>query len=187
VNTRTLTPDPAYDLETQSLVGSWAAGLDDQLRVLRGVVAGLGVAELEWQRSPGHNTIGMLLAHLAIVEVYWIRAIAAGVTGEREVDAVVRGVLGIGMADDGIPLAAGGGHPAVLAGRGVDAYLTLLDGARAATHDVLRSWRDDELGRTCEVKDARVSRGWIVYHVLEHFSGHLGQIRVILRDLRSGS
>lgn len=80
---RTLTPDPAYDPETQRLVGSWAAGLDDQLRVLRHVVAGLGVAELEWQRALGHNTIGMLLTHLAMSEVYWLRGVAAGVTRTR--------------------------------------------------------------------------------------------------------
>jgi len=184
MKTRTLTPDPAYDLETQRLVGSWAAGLDDQLRVLRHVVAGLGVADLEWQRAPGHNTVGMLLTHLAMSEVYWLRGIAAGISRRQEVDAVIRDVLGVGMADDGMPLAAGGGHPAALAGRELDAYLALLDTAREATHEVLRSWQDDDLDEMSDVEDVQVSHGWIVYHLLEHFSGHLGQIRVILRDLR---
>lgn len=187
METRTLTPDSGYDPESQRLIGSWAAGLDDQSRLLRHAVAGLGVAELEWQRQPGHNTIGMLLTHLAVVEVYWIRAVATGVHRRPEADAVIREVLGVGMADDGMPLAAEGGHPAVLAGHDLDAYLALLAKARSAIHGVLRSWRDDDLGETCAVKDARASRGWILYHVLEHFSGHFGQIRLILRDLRSAS
>ena len=45
--------------------------LDDQLRLLTEDTRGLTVEQLAWQPAPGMNTIGMLLAHIAIVEVFW--------------------------------------------------------------------------------------------------------------------
>lgn len=178
---RLLKPDPTYDMATQRLLGLWAAQLDDQLDILEHVVAGLTPAELEWQPRPGVNTIGMLLAHLAIVEVSWLQwvAIGCGDHGEEE----IRQTLGIGMSDDGMPLAADGGHPAVLQGKNREEYLALLHTARRATHERLLSWRDDELEEKVSIRGNTVSLAWIVYHVLEHFACHLGQIRVLRRDL----
>lgn len=175
-----LSLDPAFDPASQRLVGIWAAQLDDQLDILEHVVAGLGVADLEWQPRPGVNTIGMLLAHLAVVEAYWIQAVAGD--QHDDADRVVRRCIGIGTADDGMPLAADGQHPQSLAGREPDTYLGLLKAARRATHEVLRSWHDHQLDQTCEIEKHTVSRAWIVYHVLEHFCCHLGQIRVLKRD-----
>ena len=45
--------------------------LDDQSRRLLEGIRGITPEELEWQPAPGTNSIGMLLAHLAIVEVVW--------------------------------------------------------------------------------------------------------------------
>ena len=46
--------------------------LDDLTGVLYGDLADIAPAELAWQPAPGFNTIGMLLAHLAVVETSWI-------------------------------------------------------------------------------------------------------------------
>jgi uncharacterized damage-inducible protein DinB len=186
MKSRTLLPHPDYDPATQRLLGYWAAQLDDQVRVLRHVVDGLGVAELERLPTPGHNSIGMLLAHLAIVETWWLQAVVDGVTRhtDAEADAAIRGILGIGMADDGLPLEPDGGHPDALRGFDLEAYLALIDRARRATHRRLRSWLDSDLEETAIVEDTRVSRSWIVYHVLEHLACHLGQIRLKRRQFR---
>ena len=40
-------------------------------------------AELQWQLRPGMNTIGMLLAHLAIVEVFWLHVAEGHATEEN--------------------------------------------------------------------------------------------------------
>jgi uncharacterized damage-inducible protein DinB len=58
-----------------------------------------------------------------------------------------------------------------------------LERARAATHSVLRTWRDEDLARTVEREGRLLSRGWIVYHVADHFAHHAGQI-ALLRSLR---
>src|SRR5206468_7312419 len=88
-------------------------------------LAGITAEELQWQPAPGMNTIGMLLAHIAIVEVFWFQIGVLGVA-EDEIP-----VLGIGGDDDGMPLAADGAPPAGLAGKSPSFYQDLLDRARA--------------------------------------------------------
>lgn len=162
---------------------SFVAQLDDQLALLRGRTRDLAPEELAWQPGPGMNTIGMLLAHLAIVEVWWTKIVLGG-----EEDADVTDVLGIGVDDDGMPLAEGAAPPAVLSGRDLGFYDDLLARARrhlteAATsvtpealEQAITRTRADGSKRTINVR-------WYFYHLLEHFAGHYGQI-LLLRHLR---
>ena len=48
------------------------AQMDDQSRRLTEHTRGATADELAWQPAPGLQTIGMLLAHIAVVEVYWM-------------------------------------------------------------------------------------------------------------------
>lgn len=185
MSTDRLLPLPSgYDPATQHAVGLFAAQLDDQSRRLLEAVAGYPVAALEWQPGPGNNTTGMLLAHMAIAEAYWMTVAAAGMRYDPEGVAHLHALFGIHPDDDGFPAKGRSGHPATLAGRTLEFYVDLLARARSATHSVLRGWTDASLaetyvttfsGRTC-------SRGWTVYHVLEHFCGHFGQV-LLLRHL----
>jgi len=179
VHPRTLPPPAGYAPEGAPSVALLAAELDEQLRVLATRLAGADVAALEWQLRPGVNTTGMLLAHLAVSEAYWFHAVFQGKAGRAEEDGAVRAVLGIGMADDGMPLAPGGGHPASLRGWTLADYLALLGRARAATHDILRTWRDGDLARIVEPEEGPLSRAWIVFHVTDHFAHHAGQIALL--------
>jgi uncharacterized damage-inducible protein DinB len=172
-----------FDGRSQAVVGTLAAGLDDQLRRLEHAVEALSVEALEWQSAPGTNAIGMLLAHLALVEVWWIRMAPAGEGSFRDMDARFREVLGIGADDDGMP-ADGRGFPAALRGRTAKDYVALLRTARASVHEVLRGWTDADLARTVTGKRGTVSYRWILYHVLEHFAGHFGQVLLIRHQLR---
>ena len=174
-------PVEGYDLGTQPTVAFLAASLDDQLRRLREDVAGLDVEALEWQEAPGRNTIGMLLAHLAVAEAWWFHAGARGISEREGINEVLQGVIRMNPEDDGIPLAPDGGHPATLAGKTLGDYLALLERARAASHEVLRGWTDADLDQEVEFRDRRVSRGWILYHVLEHMVAHYGQILLLKR------
>src|SRR5262249_45340098 len=129
------------------------------------------------------NTIGMLLAHLAIVEAFWVSI------AERapEPDALLRKTLGIGSDDDGMPLAPGGRPPAGLKGRTFKYYLNLIRRARARTRRTVRGYRDADLARSItrtrrNGQRQRLSPRWILYHVAEHFSGHYGQV-LLLRHL----
>jgi uncharacterized damage-inducible protein DinB len=161
---------------------SFLAQLDDQSRRLLVDLRGTTPAELQWQPKRGTNTMGMLLAHLAIVEVYWLQ-VATG----RVSDAGIRKVLGINGDDDGLPLAPAALPPAALHGRTLAFYQKLLAKARACTKRNLRDWTDADLERfvsrtrrTGEV--SRQSLRWILYHVLEHEAGHYGQV-LLLRHL----
>lgn len=156
-----------------------AAQLDDQRHLVERRLAGAAPALLEWQPVPGANSIGMLLAHMAIVEAYWLGAVLPGIVEEERVDAVVRSVIGIGMMDDGLPAEPGQGYPSALAGLELSGYLALIDRARAFTHRTLSGWGDGRLEETIEHEGRRITLGWIAYHLLEHFAQHAGQIALL--------
>ena len=142
--------------------------------------------ELAWQPAPGMNTMGMLLAHIAIVEVYWIDR---GVRAVEPVD--IMAVLGIGMDDDGIPLRGDGPPPAALNGRDIGFYDELLVKARAHTHQVSAQVNDADMEREFERKSrswpgSRTSNvRWVYYHMLEHLAGHYGQVLMLRHMYRA--
>lgn len=163
-------------------IALFVAELDDQSRRLAVDTRGMTRAVLEWQPADGMNTIGMLLAHLAIVEVFWMQIGPLGRTTPATLET-----LGIGLDDDGMPLAPRGRPPKGLAGRTLRTYDDLLARARAHTREVAATLTDADLDRefTRTRRDGRVqvlNLRWVFYHVLEHFAGHYGQI-LLLRHL----
>jgi uncharacterized damage-inducible protein DinB len=185
---RTLTPPEGYDRRAV-VTGMMAAQLDPLLASLARRVKDAGVDELEWQPRPGINTVGMLLAHLALSEVYWMLVASQGIDSVEEADVIALATIGIRMNDDGLPLAPHGSHPATLAGKTAAEYLEMLRRARQATHATLRGWDDAGLDQTRTVNGVEASRGWILFHIVEHFAHHLGQIALlasIRRTLHGG-
>jgi len=181
---RVLQIPAGYDASANPRVASFAAQLDDQLSLLKRNVDALETRHLEWQPHPGMNTVGMLLAHLAVVDVWWISVAPHGMMPGPEADEIFRRHIGMTMDDDGMPLAAGGSHPTTLSGWPLAGYLERLDQARAATHEVLRSWTDADLSTTFTLRDRAISREWVLYHVLEHFASHLGQALLLMHLMR---
>lgn len=141
---------------------------------------GLTAAQLGWQPAPGRNTLGMLLAHIAVAEVHLGFVV---LKGERDSD--IASVLGIHMDDDGMPLPAEGGPPAALAGRDAAFFVDLLDRALEHTRTAARGLEDEALTATIERPpradgSVRVfDRRWGLYHLVEHAAQHLGQIQVL--------
>jgi len=156
-------------------VSLYVAQLEDLTRRLREDVADATAAELEWQPAPGANTIGMLLAHIAITEVYWTSTLL-----ERAF--LCERVLGIGADDDGMPLPEGATPPAQLAGKPLPWYFDLLLKARAHTTANVMPLTSADLVREIEQRRARGTRTlnghWILYHMVEHFAGHYGQLNL---------
>jgi uncharacterized damage-inducible protein DinB len=183
-----LPPPPGYDhgaVATAALVSQ----LDPLLDLLVKRVKDATVDELEWQLRPGVNTIGMLLAHMAISETAWIQAVSRGIDSREEESRIVHAVIGIRMEDDGMPLPPHGTHPETLAGTSAGDYLAMLRRARDATHATVRGWDDRAIEQLLPVDGTEVSRAWMLFHVVEHFAQHLGQIallRSIRRTLRAG-
>jgi len=159
------------------------ASLDDQSRLLWDHLEGITPAELEWQPHPGMNTIGMLLAHLAIVETWWTKIIVE----KKGTSATVGPVLGIGDDDDGMPIKAGEKPIALLNGKDLAFYRDLNEKARAYVRAQMATMTDADLeAETIRTRDdgtsSAITGRWYLYHVLEHFSGHYGQI-LLLRHL----
>jgi uncharacterized damage-inducible protein DinB len=158
---------------------SFFAQLEDQARILRESLAGITPRELEWQPERGMNTIGMLLAHNAIVDVFWTQLAILGLKeGESET------ILGIGMDDDGMPLAPDAEPPANLKGKPLSFYEDLLARGRGFAKEAWSkvSDADMEKERTRERPDGSkriLTVRWAMYHIIEHYAGHRGQVQLL--------
>src|SRR5262245_38360971 len=168
---------------------SFVAQLDDQSKRLTEGTRGLVAAGLEWQPSPGLNTIGMLLAHIAIVEVFWTQVGPLGLTSFEVGRAEMKAALGIDIDDDGMPLPPGAGPPAALRGRDLAYYDALLPRARAYSRRAIARIEDVDMDReiTRTRRDGSIHQSnmrWILYHMVEHFAGHYGQINLLAHQYR---
>ncbi len=166
--------------------GSFMSQLDDQLRRLREETRGLTPEDLMWQPAPGMNTIGMLLAHLAVVEVWWTKIVI-----ESDTEGDVQGVIGIGADDDGLPIPEGAPAFPLLNGKDLAFYDDLLERARNYFKQATKDRPDEDMERefTRDRPDGSqrvLNVRWYYYHVLEHFAGHFGQI-LLLKHMRRAS
>src|SRR5262245_3661332 len=171
---RILTPTPGI---ASRLAGLFLWQLDDQSRRLTEDTRGATPDELAWQPAPGMNTIGMLLAHIAAVEVGWMRAAVLGL----DRDSIE--VLPIGKGAIDMPLPTGALAPAALVGRDLAFYDDLLARARAFTRETIAPLTDADLERRFRTpatwepdrgREFEGTIGWALYHVLEHEAGHYG-------------
>lgn len=159
--------------------------LDDLLEMLREDLRGATTAELEFQPQRGMNTIGMLLAHLAIVEVFWTQLGLAQVPEDWT-------PIGLDMMGDGMPIAPDASPPANLTGRDLAYYEDLLARGRAVVKATAQQLTDADLkSRVSRVKKngehQTFDKAWVLYHLVEHFAGHYGQILLLRHMWRARS
>jgi uncharacterized damage-inducible protein DinB len=180
VDVRTLAPAQGMKSRQAAL---FFAQLEGQLEALTEDTRGATPEELEWQPAPGMNTMGMLLAHIAKVEAGWIGAAARGL------DFFTIDAVPVSWPDTGIPLPADAAPPAALAGKDLAFYDGLLARARAFSRECMATLTDADL----ETRRTRTRRdgtqvdynvGWALYHALEHFAGHYGQVNLLRHQYR---
>ena len=160
-------------------VGRYLWQLDDQTRRLVEATHDAAPEALAWQPAPGANTMGMLLAHIAVAETHIASVLIEGSAGSD-----VLGVLGIGPDDDGLPLAAGARPPEILAGRDVAFFHDLLRRAREHTRRIAIAVTEADLDRRIvrrppDGTTRHYNVDWGFYHLLEHLAGHHAQILLI--------
>ena len=158
---------------------SFYAQLEDQARILRESLQGITPQELEWQPERGMNTIGMLLAHNAIVDVFWTQLAILGI---KETDSLP--AIGISMDDDGMPLPQDAEGPANLKGKPLAFYEDLLTRGRAYVKDAWSKVSDADMDKQTTRERPDGSRRiftvrWAMYHILEHYAGHRGQVQLL--------
>ena len=179
--------EPADGMKSP-LAALFLAQLDDQHRRLGEDTRGASIDELDWQYAPGANSIGMLLAHIAAVEVGWIQCGLQGYAAWK-----VEEVLGHPYAALGMPLAPDGATPEFLRGRDLAWFDDLIGRARAHTGAMLARLDDADFDRRYQVVrpwDRGTFEGtvrWTLYHVLEHLAGHYGQINLLRHMRRSAA
>ena len=181
---RELAKVDGYNQPNQKVVAFMVRQMEEHLAKLKRVTEGLTPAQLEWQIQTGHNTIGMLLAHCAVAEAYWVCVFDTGMPLEPDGASKVAEVVGIGWDDDGLPAKPGSTHPDTLRGKTLADYYGYLDRTRAASHKVMRSWTDDKLLTTVIRGEKETSMAWVMYHVHEHLVEHCGQIQYIKHLMR---
>jgi uncharacterized damage-inducible protein DinB len=145
------------------------ASLEDQSRLLWENLEGITPEELQYQPHPGMNTIGMLLTHLAVVEVFWTQIIVDKMKPDD-----IEPILGINPDDDGMPIAEGAKPIALLNGKDLAWFRALNDKARAYVRDRMGKVTDADLeAETIRTRkdgtSSAITGRWYLYHVLEHF------------------
>ncbi len=56
--------------------------------------------------------------------------------------------------------------------------------ARRSIHKEMKKWRDRDLEKFYVLNKHQISKTWTLYHVLEHFASHFGQILLIKHLMR---
>ena len=179
-----IVPEPGFTSATAALK---LAEIADIHRKLERAARELSPEALAWQPTPGVNTIGMLLAHIAINEVHLGQV---GLRAER--DGHVADVIHIGPEDDGMPIEDFGGRPPqALDGKPAAFFLDLLARALTHTRDAARPVGETLLGEEV-VRPPRpdgsvrvFDRRWVLHHMVEHAAQHLGQIHVLKRQWKA--
>jgi uncharacterized damage-inducible protein DinB len=156
----------------------------EMLEDLRGATP----AELAWQPAPGMNTIGMLLAHIAIVEVFWTQIGLEHMPADG-IDEALAKALDFGVDDDGMPIPPGAAPPATLAGKTLADYETLLRRSSDYSRAVIAKLTDDDIEREFTRRrrsgaQETMNVRWVLYHMLEHEAGHHAQVNLLRHHAR---
>lgn len=153
-------PDTAQQFIDQSRAYLCA----EYLPRIRACVQRLEADDVWWRPHAATNSIGHLLLHLAGNVRQWI---ASGVGGAQDVRK-----RGEEFEPDEMP------SPAEL--------LEGLERAVVEADDVLSRLDPATLGRVCQIQGRDVTALQAIYHAVEHFSMHTGQI-IYLTKMRTGA
>ena len=131
----------------------------EYLAKLRSAVNALPADALWWRPNEQSNSVGNLLLHLTGNIRQWIVRGVGGATGSRDRDAEF-------SARSGLPVAA---------------LMADLESALAEVDRILGALTPDQLlePRTIQGRDLTVLEA--IFHVVEHFSHHLGQILLVVK------
>ncbi len=154
-------------------VGLLFAALEEARRRTRDVVTGLATDTLDARLAEWHVSIGVLLLHIAGVELWWVRRVVLG----EELPASVEREFAAARLDSE--------EARTLAGHELSWYLGKLDEVRAQTESACWTLKDDDLevARHDPASGAEYTTRWILSHLSDHEAQHRGQISLTKRLL----
>ncbi|MCE7983236.1 MAG: DinB family protein [Caldilinea sp. CFX5] len=163
-----ITPLADYD----PLVGRWLWLLTDSRQRTLEALAGMAESALDWRPDEGANTIGTLLYHIVAIELDWLYV---ELLEQPDYSAAVAGLLPYDVRD-----AAGRLTPVY--GESLTSHLARLAASRQLLLDELRSLTAAELYHVRRFEPYDVTPEWVLYHLLEHETGHRGEIGELRRQ-----
>jgi uncharacterized damage-inducible protein DinB len=136
---------------------------DDYLPKIRRAIDGLPDEDIWWRPNQASNSIGNLILHLAGNVRQWVVSGIGGAPDERERD---------------LEFSTAGGKSGA-------ALLKILEATLEEVDGVLSGLSPEALLEPREIQGMEVTVLDALYHVVEHFSTHTGQI-IYLTKLRTG-
>jgi len=157
------------------------AGWAEYQRRLLDVIRPLSDEQMQLRPSPEHYAIWQLASNMAGGRAYWFH----DVLGEG--DAAVREMFRVTSTTvPGLPLEDAGWEDDTEHPRSAAALVDAFERTWAMVDDCLRQWADEDLRveftRRYRGRTQTVSRGWVIWHVLEHELQHGTEIALILRS-----
>ena len=136
---------------------------NDYLPKIRLAVAALSTEDIWWRSNEASNSIGNLILHLAGNIRQWVVSGIGGGPDSRDREAEFTAREGLSGEE----------------------LLAHLEDAVAETDDTLSVLQESDLASMRVIQGLEVSVLDALYHVVEHFSTHTGQI-ILISKLRSG-
>jgi len=168
-------PSPSYRIEPMAgytpAIGRLVGILLYARRTTLAAVDGMSVAELDYLQDPSSNSIGALLAHIAVVE----RSYQILTFEERRLTSEEQAALepALTLGDEGRRL---------LKGKPLEHYVRGLDDARRLTLEGLAARDDEWLERSLTAAPA-MNAHFAWFHTAEDEINHRGQIRWLRKRL----
>ncbi|HET9083029.1 MAG TPA: DinB family protein [Candidatus Limnocylindrales bacterium] len=131
--------------------------------------------QLALRTAPHQWAVWQLAAHIAGTRAYWFHdVLGQGDPAVRDMFRVERSTVpGVSLEDAGWEDDESRPRTAAELVDGLERSWSLVD-------ECLRRWGLEDLAVTVERKSRALSRGWVIYHVLEHDIHHGGEISQIL-------
>ena len=163
-----ITPLTGYD----PLIGRWLWLLDDSRRRTVEVLTGMAESTLEWRPDDEANTIGTLLYHIVAIELDWLYV---EILEQPDYSAKVTTLLPYDVREPS-------GRLMPVYGESLDSHLARLAVSRQLLLDELRPLTAAELYRVRRFDPYDVTPEWVLYHLVEHETGHRGEIGELRRQ-----
>ena len=161
---RTMIAEPPEGVPPE--VGRWLWVLADTRRRTLETLDGFDEARID-EPGPGGNSIGTILAHVAVIETDWLCVEILGEEYPAELLALLppedRDAEGRLLATPGLPLAR---------------YLAALEAVRGYLVERVGGLTAGDLSRVRSLPEYDVSPEWALNHIVQHEAEHRAEIAV---------
>ncbi len=164
-------------MSASAVLAPFYAGWATHQQFLLAAIGDLGPDQLALRAAPGEWTIWQLASHMAGARAYWLH----DVLGEG--DPAIRDMFRVASTTvPGLPIEQAGweddeSHPRTAAEIAAAFHLTW-----GMVAECLERWTADDI--TVEIpqrgSDRHTTRGWVVWHLMEHEAHHGGAISAVL-------